>query len=186
MNLSPIDLALLCGVALMVGIGLYRGLSGELASFVGFVAAVAAGYGLYGFAHVAVRSFGFNKGDTTELVASGVAVFVLGLVAFGLVRWVVDKFVSFLVPQPTNALLGAVSGIFKSLVTLSLLAGVGFVRPGTYAQGWLAQRSQIVCTLAEWADSFCAGQPGMDGQEGGNAQEEGDDQQGEIRGIVNE
>ena len=172
MSLSPIDLALLCGVALMVGVGLYRGLSGELASFAGFVAAVAAGCGLYDFAHVAVRSFGFNKGDTTELVAAGVAVFVLGLIAFGLVRWVVDKFVSFLVPQPTNALLGAVSGIFKSLVSLSLLAGVGFVRPGTYAQGWLAQRSQIVRPLAEWADSFYAGQPGGEGQQEGDGQRE--------------
>jgi uncharacterized membrane protein required for colicin V production len=186
MSLSPVDLALLCGVALLVGIGLYRGLSGELASFAGFVAAVAAGYSLYDFAHVAVRSFGFDKGDTTELVVTGVAVFVLGLVAFGLVRWVVDKFVSFLVPQPTNALLGAVSGLFKSLVVLSLLVGVGFVRPGTYAQGWLAQRSQVACTLAEWADSFCADRLGADGQEGENAQKEGNDQRGGFRGMANE
>ena len=168
MSLTPIDLALLCGVALMVGIGLYRGLSGELASFAGFAGAVTAGYSLYDVAHIVVRSSGFDKGDTTELVATGVAVFVLGLVVFGLVRWVVDKFVSFLVPQPTNALLGAVSGIFKSLVVLSLLAGVGFVRPGTYAQGWLAQQSQVARTLAEWADSFCADQLGGDGQEEGN------------------
>ena len=179
MSLSPIDLALLCGVALMVGIGLYRGLSGELASFTGFVAAVAAGYSLYGFAHVVVRSFGFDKGDTTELVAAGVTVFVLGLVVFGLVRWVVDKFVSFLVPQPTNALLGAVSGIFKSLVALSLLTGVGFMRPGTYAQGWLAQRSQVARTLAEWADSFCAGQQEGDGPQEGNDQQEGSPGDGE-------
>ena len=86
MSLTPIDLALLCGVALMVGIGLYRGLSGELASFVGFIAAAAAGYGLYGVAHIIVRSFGFDKGDTSELVVTGVAIFVLGLVVFGLVR----------------------------------------------------------------------------------------------------
>ena len=182
MSLTPIDLALLCGVALMVGIGLYRGLSGELASFVGFVAAVAAGYGLYDFAHVAVRSFGFDKGDTTELVVTGVAIFVLGLVVFGLVRWVVDKFVSFLVPQPTNALLGAVSGILKSLIVLSLLAGVGFVRPGTYAQGWLAQRSQVACTLAEWADSFWAGQQGENDPKERDDQGEGDDRRGENPG----
>lgn len=166
-NLSPIDLFLLCGVVLMVGIGLYRGLSGELASFAGFVAAVAAGYSLYEFAHVGVRLLGFNKGDTSELVAAGVAVFILGLIAFGLVRWVVDKFVSFLVPQPTNALLGALSGAFKSFVFLCLLAGVGFMRPGTYAQGGLAKQSQVIRTLAEWADSFCAGhfgeEPGIGG-----------------------
>ena len=43
MNLAPVDLALLGGAALVVGIGLYRGLSGELASLAGFVAAVLAG-----------------------------------------------------------------------------------------------------------------------------------------------
>ena len=55
MNLLPIDLVLLGGVALMVGIGLFRGLSGELASFAGFFVAVVAGYGLYDLAHVVVR-----------------------------------------------------------------------------------------------------------------------------------
>ena len=89
-----------------------RGLSGELASFAGFVAAAAAGYFLYGGAHEFVRSVGFNKGDMTELAAAGVADFVLGLVAFGFVRLLVNKFVSFLVPQPINALLGALSGAF--------------------------------------------------------------------------
>ena len=103
-----------------------------------------------------MRAIGFNKGDATELIAAGIAVFILGLVAFGLVRWVVDKFVSFLVPQPTNALLGALSGAFKSFVFLFLLAGVGFVRPGTYAQGGLATRSRVIRTVAEWADSFSA------------------------------
>ena len=107
MNLAPLDVALLGGVALVVGIGLFRGLSGELASFLGFVAAVVAGYCLYGFVHAGLRAVGFNKGDTTELVATGVAVFIIAIVAFGLTWRIVNKFISFLVPQPTNALLGA-------------------------------------------------------------------------------
>ena len=41
MELAPLDLVLLGGAALLVGIGLFRGLSGELASFAGLVAAVA-------------------------------------------------------------------------------------------------------------------------------------------------
>jgi len=160
MNLSPVDLALLGGAALIVGIGFFRGLSGELASFAGFVAAVAAGCSLYGYAHVSTRALGFDKGDVAELVAAGIADFALGLVAFGIVRWAVDKFVSFLVPQPTNALLGGLSGALKALVLLFLLAGVGFLRPGTYAQGYLATRSQVVHMAAEWADSFCKDHPG--------------------------
>ena len=156
MDFAPLDLVLLGVVALIVGIGLFRGLSGELASFAGFVAAAAAGYFLYGGAHECVRSIGFNKGDMTELAAAGIADFVLGLVVFGFVRLLVSKFVSFLVPQPTNALLGALSGAFKSAVLLFLLAGVGFMQPGTYAQGPIATRSQIVGAIAAWADSFCA------------------------------
>lgn len=157
MNLSPIDIALLGGVALMVGIGVYRGLSGELASLLGFVAAVVAGYGLYGSVNAGVRAVGFNKGDATELVATGVSVFLLSIVAFGVTWRIINKFVSFLVPQPTNALVGALSGAFKSLVFLLLLAGVGFVRPGTYAQSGLSKQSQVVHTLAAWVDSFYAG-----------------------------
>ena len=136
---SIIDLVLLGGVALLVGIGLYRGLSGELASFAAFVAALAA----------------------------GVADFVLGLIVFGLVRWLVNKFVSFLVPQPTNALLGALSGLVKSVAACFLLSGIAFMRPGTYVQGCLAQRSLIIHTFAEWADSYSANRseasPGTEG-----------------------
>ena len=161
MELAPLDLVLLGGAALLVGIGLFRGLSGELASFAGLVAAVAAGACLYGFAHAGVRAFGFNKGDATELVAAGVADFVLGLVAFGIVRWGVNKFVSFLVPQPTNALFGGLCGLVKSAAVLVLLTGVGFMQPGTYTQGYLATRSQIIHTLAEKADSYFAEHPEM-------------------------
>ena len=141
----------------MVGIGVYRGLSGELASLLGFVAAVVAGFGLYGSVNAGVRAVGFNKGDATELVATGVSVFLLSIVAFGVTWRIINKFVSFLVPQPTNALVGALSGAFKSLVFLLLLAGVGFVRPGTYAQSGLSKQSQVVHTLAAWVDSFYAG-----------------------------
>ena len=167
MDLAPLDLALLGGCALIVGIGLYRGLSGELASLTGFAAAAAAGYVLYGSAHAGARSLGFNKGDVTELVAAGVIDFVLGLVVFGLVRKLVDRFVSFLVPQPTNALLGALSGAFKSVLLLFLLTGVGFLRPGTYAQGYLAMQSQMIHALAEWADSYVAEHPEAVSEAGG-------------------
>ena len=164
---SIIDLVLLGGVALLVGIGLYRGLSGELASFAAFVAALAAGACLYGVAQILVRACGFNKGDVAEIEAAGVADFVLGLIVFGLVRWLVNKFVSFLVPQPTNALLGALSGLVKSVAACFLLSGIGFMRPGTYVQGWLAQRSLIIHTFAEWADSYSANRseasPGTEG-----------------------
>jgi len=159
MQLYPIDIVLLGAVALMVGIGLFRGLSGELASLAGFAAATAVGFFAYGFAHLAALSFGFDKGDVVELSVAGVIDFVFVLLAFGVVRWIVNKFVSCLVPQPTNALLGAASGAVKGMLLVVLLTGVGFMSPGTYSTGFLAERSSIIHAFASFADSYCGGVP---------------------------
>ena len=153
MQLTPIDMALLGAVALLAGIGLFRGLSGELASLAGFAAATAVGFFAYGFAHLAACSFGFNDGGTLELAAAGVIDLVMVLLAFGIVRWAVNKFVSCLVPQPTNAILGAASGVVKGCLLLVLLTGVGFMSPGTYSTGFFAERSSIVNAIASFADS---------------------------------
>jgi len=154
MQLTPIDMVLLGAVALLAGIGLFRGLSGELASLAGFAAATAVGFFAYGFAHLAACSFGFNGGDMLELVAAGVIDFVLVLLAFGIVRWIVNKFVSCLVPQPTNALLGAASGAVKGCLLLVLLTGFGFMAPGSYSTGFFAGRSSIIHAIASFADSY--------------------------------
>ena len=154
MQLTPIDMVLLGAVALFAGIGLFRGLSGELGSLAGFASAAAAGIFAYGFSHLAAQSFGFNDGDVAELVAACVIDFVIVLLAFGIVRMAVNKFVSCLVPQPTNALLGAVSGTVKGILLLVLLTGFGFMSPGTYSTGWVAERSSIVGAIATFADSY--------------------------------
>ncbi len=159
MQLTPVDVALLGAVLLFVGIGLFRGFSGELASLSGFVAAVVAGYIFYDFVHMAVKAFGFNKGDAVEIAAAGVADFVIALLAFGIVRWFVDKFISLLVPQPTNALLGALSGAFKGFVLLALLTGIGFLRPGTYSKSCFSEMSGIVRLFASYVDSYCKDMP---------------------------
>lgn len=175
MQLSPIDMILLGAVAVLAGIGLFRGLSGELASLAGFAVAAAVGFFAYDFAHLAVRSFGFNKGDALELAAAGVVDLVFALLAFGIVRWSVNKFVSCLVPQPTNALLGALSGVVKGCLLLVLLTGVGFMAPGTYSTGWIATRSSIVHEIASFADSYFGGVPSTDADSTG-----GDDSGEEV------
>ncbi len=153
MELTPIDMALLGAVALLAGIGLFRGLSGELASLAGFAAATAVGFCAYNFAHLAACSFGFNGGGALELAAAGVIDLVLVLLAFGIVRWIVNRFISCLVPQPTNALLGVASGVVKGCLLLVLLTGFGFMAPGTYSTGFFAERSSIIRAIASFADS---------------------------------
>ena len=91
--------------------------------------------------------------------AAYVVDFVFSLVAFGLVRWIVAKFVSVMVPQPTNAFLGVLSGLFKSAVVIGLLAGFGLMQPGTYTTGFFATHSAVVREVAVWADANLAEAP---------------------------
>ena len=149
MELQPLDFVLLGGVILLAGIGLFRGLSGELGSVSGFAAASLAGFCLLDAARVCAASFGF--GDYVA-PAAYVIDFVFALVAFGIARWIVAKFVSVLVPQPTNAFLGMIGGIFKSAVIIGLLTGIGLMQAGTYSTGFFAQHSTVVREIAAWAD----------------------------------
>ena len=156
MELMPLDFVLAGLAALLAGIGLYRGLSGELGSLAGFAAASGAGFLLIGFARTCVVALGFGK---YAAMAAYVLDFVFSLVAFGLARWIVAKFVSVMVPQPTNAFLGMLSGLFKSAVVIALLAGFGLMQPGTYSTGFFATHSTIVREVAVWADASLAEAP---------------------------
>jgi len=156
MELMPLDFVLAGLAALLAGIGLYRGLSGELGSLAGFAAASGAGFFLIGFARVCADAVGFGQYAAT---AAYVVDFVFALVAFGLARWIVAKFVSVMVPQPTNAFLGMLSGLFKSAVVIALLAGFGLMQPGTYSTGFFATHSTIVREVAVWADASLAEAP---------------------------
>ena len=155
MELMPLDFVLAGLAALLAGIGLFRGLSGELGSLAGFAAASGAGVFLVGLSHRCASAIGFAE----NVAATYVIDFVFALLAFGLVRWIVAKFVSLMVPQPTNAFLGMVSGLFKGAVAIGLLAGLGLMQPGTYSTGFFATHSTVVHMVATWADTNLAEAP---------------------------
>ena len=158
MELEVVDYVLLCVMAAITLIGLFRGLSGELGSIAGFGAARLAGWLLYGAAHGCAVSVGLaQRGGALETGSTAVIDFVFAIIAFGIVRWMVAKFVSCLVPQPTNALLGGLGGVFKCCVLLAFLMGAGFVRPGEYASSFVPQYSKIVAMVATMADSWFGG-----------------------------
>jgi len=156
MELQPLDFVVIGGLILLAGIGLFRGLSGELGSLVGFAAAIAAGCCLIGVARTCTTSFGFGEYASA---AAYVLNFVFALLAFGLARMIVARFVSLLVPQPTNAILGMLGGVLKGLLAIGLLAGAGYMRPGTYSTGFLAEHSSLVRMAATWADECLAEAP---------------------------
>lgn len=156
MEITLLDWILFGTAGFMVVVGLFRGLSGELGSLAGFAAALAAGYFLYGPARACAATFGLQGEGLNR--SAGIAIdFVFALIAYGVVRAIVAKFVGVLLPQPTNALLGAVAGLLKSVVVVGLLIGVGFVQPGEYSTGLIPAHSTVIRLIAGWADWYAAG-----------------------------
>ena len=130
MDLTTFDFVLLGVLALFVVIGLFRGLSGTLGVMAGAAAALAAGYFLKDAAAGCVVSVGLAaRGGLLAQGATAVVDFVFALLAFGIVRWLVAKFVSMLVPQPTDAILGAVCGLVSFVLVLAALIGVEHLFP---------------------------------------------------------
>jgi len=116
MNLAPPDYVILALAAGGAVTGLFIGLSGALAFFVG---AVGAGFAAT-FCWPLSASY-FESGMTR-----GVAVAIASLVAFWIVRMVVRRTVKVALAQPGDALFGAVVAALSGLA-----AGLGVI--------WLAQ-----------------------------------------------
>lgn len=147
MEFGPTDWALLGGIAVFAVVGLFRGLSGELGALAGLVAALVAGY----FGHAPLQAFlqsavpGFTSWGSP---AAYVADFLMAIVAFGVTRMIVSRFVSFLVPQPTNALMGALAGAAKGAVIVAALLATGFLP---------APRCEALAMLGSCASAYIAG-----------------------------
>ncbi|MGN0846639.1 MAG: CvpA family protein [Kiritimatiellia bacterium] len=155
-ELTILDWALCGALALLAAIGLFRGLSGELGSLAGLAAGLAVGWVLYGTARGCAAALGFAAPGLATPTAA-VIDFCFGLVAFGLVRWAVARFVSFCLGRVANAFFGLLSGLFKGAALVGVLTGVGIMTPGTYSEGVLAGHSGVIRTIAAWADAYAAG-----------------------------
>ena len=152
MDWTGLDCALGCVAAALAVVGLFRGFSGTLGTLAGTAAAVAVGFFSWSFA-ASLAGRCVSSPSTMRLVA-GVFDFVFALVAFGLVRRLVAKFVSFLVPQPLNALLGAACGLVLAAFSVLLMASFGFVFGGRASDGFFAVNSRMVSLAAGWMDSM--------------------------------
>lgn len=137
--------------------GLFRGFSGQLGSLAGMAAALVAGYFLFSPIKGFVEGGNWVSGETAQSAVAGISDFVIMLVVFGLVRRVVARFVSFLVPQPMNAIAGALIGLVKSVVVVGLLAAVGLIQTGRFSEGFFSARSTFVKVIGTLADSYMQG-----------------------------
>ena len=160
MDLTVLDWVLFSVAAFFTVVGIFHGFSGQLGSFAGLSAALAAGYFIFAPLHGAVVSGNWVTGEVAQNGLAAVLDFVIALVVFGVVRRIVAKFVSFLVPQPMNAIAGGLVGLFKGAVAVAALTGVGLVQTGRFSEGFFAAHSSFVKALGSFADAYMQGAAG--------------------------
>lgn len=116
MELLPADYVLGGLTLVMAVMGLFRGFSGTLAFFIACVCAAAVGMACWPFSV-----------NWTETLWTRVAItLVMTLLTFGLSRLAVKKLVNGLLSQPTDAILGFVTGAVFGAAVLIAWAYSGF------------------------------------------------------------
>lgn len=109
-NLSIEQISLIACVAIGGVIGLFRGLSGGLGTLGGIVASIAAGWSLFNPLSEFIASREWVAEGLAQTAATAAAVGIVGLLVFGLVRKLIEKFVRYLVPRTFDAFLGIIAG----------------------------------------------------------------------------
>ena len=160
MEFTVLDWVLFAVTAFLTVAGLFQGFSGQLGALVGLLVALAAGYFLFSPVRGLIVSGNWVSGEASQNVAAAAADFVIALVAFGLTRRIVARFVSFLVPQPMNAIAGSLVGLVKGVTVVGLLTGAGLVQTGRFSEGFFAAHSTFVKMIGSLADAYVQGAAG--------------------------
>ena len=147
MDVTVFDYVLVAVIGVLAVIGLFKGLSGWLGTLVGAAAATVVGYFGFGYCLKAAAACPWVSGPFVSLAAA-ILDFLLGLIVFGLSRRLAVKFFSFLLPQPLNAIVGMVGGLFLGALLTILLAGTAFFEGVSLPEGFLASHSRIIHTAA--------------------------------------
>lgn len=156
-DFTTLDWVILGGMALLAVIGLVRGISGEIASLLGIATGLLVGFMLYGVAaSIAAQAAAAHDEGVRKAVAIGIDA-LLALVAGGVVRIFVKKFVSFLIGRVLDCFLGMAAGLVKGVVLTGVLTGLGVVKPGENSSGYFSAKSPVIRVIADWADAYAEG-----------------------------
>ena len=156
MDLTTFDYVLLAAIGTLAVIGLFKGLSGWMGTLAGAGAGSLAGWLGFGWCLAAAANCPWVTGPFVRLAAA-LLDFLLALIAFGLVRRLAVKFISFLVPQPLNALIGMAGGLFLGGVLAVVLAGTAFFEGCALEDGFAASHSCLVRVAARALDAHLEG-----------------------------
>jgi membrane protein required for colicin V production len=133
-ELGWIDIAMLAVVALSAIAGLWRGLTFEILSLLGWVAAWFAGLWL-GPAIAPHLSIG-SPGSTVNGIAAFAIAFVIALVVCGLAARAISALVGKTPLKPLDRLLGAAFGVLRGLLVLLAVAIVVAHTPAASSAAW--------------------------------------------------
>ncbi len=155
--LTNFDYVLLAFIGAGMITGLFKGFSGHLGTFTGLVAGLAVGYFCYAFAIEIADELDIEP-ESMERTAAVAIDFAMGLITFGFVRIITTKFVSFLMPQPMNAILGGIIGTAIVIIGIGATVGTGIIRPsGDVNAGIFPADSVIIKNVAMVVDAYTAG-----------------------------
>lgn len=129
-----IDLAMIAVVVLSAIVGAVRGLTFELLSLAGWIAAWFAGLGLGPWLapHLPVGP----AGSPLNTVASFACVFILVLIVWGLMARMISAAVKRTLLSPVDRLLGAVFGVARGVVALLAVVAVLSLSPAVTTTAW--------------------------------------------------
>ena len=137
--LGWIDIAMLAVVGLSALVGVLRGLTFEILSLLGWVAAWFAGlwFGPMIAPHLSIESPSLNH------IAAFAIAFVVALIVCGLAARAVSALVGKTPLKPLDRLLGAVFGVLRALLVLLVIAIVVTHTPAASSTAWRESRGAV-------------------------------------------
>ncbi|MGA0608915.1 CvpA family protein [Caldimonas sp. KR1-144] len=135
-HIGWVDIALALIVGVSVIVGLWRGLTREVFSLIGWVVAYVAAQALGPMvaAHLRVG----EPGSALNIGAAFVLVFLVALVAWSLVTWLISRLVQASVLNALDRTLGAVFGLARGVLIALVIVTIVSLTPWATSPTWRA------------------------------------------------
>lgn len=135
-HIGWVDIALALIVGISVIVGLWRGLTREVFSLIGWVVAYVAAQALG--PEVAPHLRIGTPGSALNIGASFVLVFLVALVVWSLVTWLVSRLVQASVLSAVDRTLGAVFGLARGVLIALVIVTIVSLTPWATSPTWRA------------------------------------------------
>jgi membrane protein required for colicin V production len=135
-HIGWVDIALALLVGISVIVGLWRGLTREVFSLVGWVVAYVAAQALGPMVATHLRIG--TPGSALNVGAAFVLVFLVALVVWSLVTWLISRLVQASVLNAVDRTLGAVFGLARGVLIALVIVTIVSLTPWATSPAWRA------------------------------------------------